>query len=136
MADNKRSKKLIGGIIGGATGVVGGVVSKLFGKKKKSLPSAANSLLGKVFNQQDSLDSGKTITDQDTATTEEKRNKKLGFLADRNPVAGAILPNGGVGILTKALDRLLDKDSVIDVIEIDSEMIEIAKNLFFFTKSE
>ena len=31
MADNKRSKKLIGGIIGGATGIVGGVVSKLFG---------------------------------------------------------------------------------------------------------
>jgi hypothetical protein len=102
MADNKRSKKLIGGIIGGATGIVGGVVSKLFGKKKKSLPSAANSLAGKLFQRKDSLDSGKTITDQDKATTEEKRNKKLGFFADRNPVAGAILPNGGVGILTNS----------------------------------
>jgi len=102
MADNKRSKKLIGGIIGGATGIVGGVVSKLFGKKKKSLPSAANSLAGKLFQRKDSLDSGKTITDQDKTTTEEKRNKKLGFFADRNPVAGAILPNGGVGILTNS----------------------------------
>ena len=72
MADNKRSKKLIGGIIGGATGAAGVVASglgKLFGKKKKSLPPAANSLLGKIFNKKDSLDSGKTITDQDTATT-------------------------------------------------------------------
>jgi hypothetical protein len=102
MADNKRSKKLIGGIIGGATGAVAGGLTKLFGKKKKSLPPAANSLLGKVFNKKDSLDSGKTITDQDTATTEEKRNKKLGFFTDRNPVAGAILPNGGVGILTNS----------------------------------
>jgi hypothetical protein len=102
MADNKRSKKLIGGIIGGPVNIVGGVVSRLLGKKKKSLPSAANSLLGKIFKKKDSLDSGKTITDQDTATTEEKRNKKLGFLAGRNPVAGAILPNGGVGILTNS----------------------------------
>ena len=102
MADNKRSKKLIGGIIGGPVNIVGGVVSRLLGKKKKSLPSAANSLLGKIFKKKDSLDSGKTITDQDTATTEEKRNKKLGFFTDRNPVAGAILPNGGVGILTNS----------------------------------
>ena len=29
-------------------------------------------------------------------------NKKIGFFADRNPVAGAILPNGGVGILTNS----------------------------------
>jgi len=102
MADNKRSKKLIGGIIGGATGVVATGLTKLFGKKKKSLPSAANSLTGKLFQRKDSLDSGKTITDLDTTTTEEKRNKKLGFFADRNPVAGAILPNGGVGILTNS----------------------------------
>jgi hypothetical protein len=102
MADNKRSKKLIGGIIGGATDVVGGVVSKLFGKKQKSLPSAANALLGTVFNQKDSLDSGKTITEQDKTTTEEKRNKKIGFFADKNPVTGAILPNGGVGIITNS----------------------------------
>ena len=102
MADNKRSKKLIGGIIGGPVNIVGGVVSRLLGKKKKSLPSAANSLLGKIFNKKDSLDSGKTITDQDTTTTEEKKIKKLGFFADRNPVEGAILPNGGVGILTNS----------------------------------
>jgi hypothetical protein len=102
MADNKRSKKLIGGIIGGATGVVGGLASNLFGKKKKSLPPAANSLAGKLFERKDSLDSGKTITEQDSTTTEEKRNKKIGFFVDRNPVAGAILPNGGVGIITNS----------------------------------
>jgi hypothetical protein len=102
MADNKRSKKLIGGIIGGATGVVGGAVSKLLGKKKKSLPPAANSVLGKVFKKKDSLDSGRTITEQDNTTTEQKQNKKLGVFVDRNPVAGAILPNGGVGILTNS----------------------------------
>ena len=102
MANNKRNKKSIGGIIGGASlGLFG-----IFAKKQKILPNVASGLagglLGKIFKKKDKLDAGKTITEKETQTTEQKVNKKIGFFADRNPVAGAILPNGGVGILTNS----------------------------------
>jgi hypothetical protein len=107
MANNKRSKKLIGGIIGGATGVVGGVVSKLFGKKKKSLPAAANSLISKEFAANNKLDSGKTITEQDNTTDDEKKQKKIGFFGNINSVNGVLLPNGSVGVVTENSNNII-----------------------------
>ena len=53
MANNKRNKKSIGGIIGGASlGLVG-----IFAKKQKVLPNVASGLagglLGKIFKKKD-----------------------------------------------------------------------------------
>jgi hypothetical protein len=106
MANNKRDKKLIGGIIGGATGIVGGLVS-LLGKKKKSLPATANSLISTQFGANNKLDSGKTITEQDNRTDEEKRQKKIGFFGNINSVNGVLLPNGNVGVVTADSNNII-----------------------------
>ena len=42
----------------------------------------------------------------------------------------------GVGILTQAFDDILDEYTVIDVVEIDPGMVDLAKEYFFFSPSQ
>ena len=83
MADNKRSKKLIGGILGGPKRANDAQSPN----KKKSAP---NGILGKLF---------KAASEDDKVKSDNARNKKIALLGAAQAVEGVILPGGSAGVV-------------------------------------
>jgi hypothetical protein len=83
MADNKRSKKLVGGILGGPKRAN----DEQSPNKKKSAP---NGIFGKLL---------KRASEDDKEKSDAARSKKIGLLAAANSVEGVILPGGSAGVV-------------------------------------
>ena len=83
MADNKRSKKLIGGILGGPSRAN----AEQSPNKKKSAPTG---IFGKIF---------KKASEDDKIKSDEARNKKIALFGTAQSVEGVILPGGSAGVV-------------------------------------
>jgi hypothetical protein len=83
MADNKRSKKLVGGILGGPKRAN----DEQSPNKKKSAPKG---ILAKLF---------KPASEDDKIKSDNARNKKIALLGAAQAVEGVILPGGSAGVL-------------------------------------